>query len=71
MNRHRLEFSPSVAYLGSTSHGNLEDKKVGHQTLQGETQAVDVHCVDQTQTSLGVEDKHTIQTIHFIVKPQQ
>ena len=67
---HHLEYSPSVAYLGSTSHWNLEDKQVGHQTLQGETQAVDVHRVDQTQTALGGDDKHTIQTIHFIDEAQ-
>lgn len=34
-------------YLRSTSNRNQERKKVGHQSLQRETQAIDVDRVDQ------------------------
>lgn len=48
-------FASVKTYLCSTSEGNLECEEVGHQTLQREIQAIDVHCVDQTQAPLEAQ----------------
>lgn len=53
----------ALTYLGPACNRNLEYEEVGHQTLQGKGQTVDVHGVDQTQAALEGQSGHQRQRL--------